>query len=140
MLENCLRVQTLQPNVPLLLTDWRRMEDCTCRNHRQWTLPSAHPSGESSGGLSPLKNTHDSVLQWVKSQRENVELSFCIARTFNELCQVVLFNVFLCIIKADVIHFCGQEEPAIHCGSQKGVNTGSSSTCTQTKIHVTSHA
>ncbi len=51
-------VQTLELNVPLLLTGWQRKVDCTCRNHRQWTHPWAHPSVESSGAPSPLQHTH----------------------------------------------------------------------------------
>ncbi len=61
-------VQTLELNVPLLLTGWQRKVDCTCRNHRQWTHPWAHPSVESSGAPSPLQHTHTHmyVVQWVK--------------------------------------------------------------------------
>lgn len=56
-------VQTLELIVPLLLTGWQKKEDCTCRNHRQWTLPLVHPSAKSSGAPLPLQHTHlcDSV-------------------------------------------------------------------------------
>lgn len=44
------------------------------------------------------------------------------ALTLHQVRQVVLLHVLRCIVEADVIHLCGQEEPAVHGGSQQGVD------------------
>lgn len=43
--------------------------------------------------------------------------------TLNQLREVVLLHVFRSIVETDVIHLCGKEIPAVHCGSQQGVDT-----------------
>lgn len=42
--------------------------------------------------------------------------------TFNEVGQVVLLHVFRSVVKTDVVHLCGEKVPAVHCGSQQGVD------------------
>lgn len=49
--------------------------------------------------------------------------------TFDEVRQTVLLHVFGGVVEADVIHLRGQEVPAVHRGSQQGVDAGSPSAC-----------
>lgn len=59
----------------------------------------------------------------------------CTTLTFNEVRQVVLLHIFCSVVETDVIHLCGQEVPAVHCGSQQGVDTRRPSAWANTQTH-----